>query len=191
MSDGLFEDYIYKIKTAIDGISRTSVTQALGVLSATFNSNGKICIAGNGGSAATASHFATDLSRCTNVNGEPVRSISLCDNAGLLTAISNDFGFEYIFTRQLNNIAAKGDLLVVISASGTSKNILRAIEFAKSHKISTLALTGFDGGQARFLADFSLHVPTINGDYGVVEDVHLMLCHYLSSRFIAAKQFSI
>jgi D-sedoheptulose 7-phosphate isomerase len=179
MSDGLFEDYIYKIKTAIDGISRTSVTQALGVLSATFNSNGKICIAGNGGSAATASHFATDLSRCTNVNGEPVRSISLCDNAGLLTAISNDFGFEYIFTRQLNNIAAKGDLL------------LRAIEFAKSHKISTLALTGFDGGQARFLADFSLHVPTINGDYGVVEDVHLMLCHYLSSRFIAAKQFSI
>jgi len=149
----------------------------------TSNSGKGLWLSGNGGSAATASHFATDLSRCNNSFGDPIRGISLCGNSGLITAISNDFGFDQIFTRQLSNAAVKGDLLVVISASGNSKNLLLAMEWAKNNGVKTLALTGFDGGKAKMLADTSLHVPTSDGDYGVAEDAHSMLCHFLSSQF--------
>jgi D-sedoheptulose 7-phosphate isomerase len=146
-------------------------------------SKGKIWIIGNGGSAATASHFATDLSRCSNSVGEPVHAISLCDNSSLITAIGNDFGFDSVFSRQLSKAAISGDLLIVISASGNSKNLLKAMEWAKGNGIKTLALTGFDGGKAKILADSSLHVPTTSGDYGVAEHAHSILCHFLSSQF--------
>lgn len=183
MGISTFDQYINRINLALAEMSQTSVDEALGLLSKTFESNNRIWIAGNGGSAATASHFATDLSRCNNSSGQPVNGISLCDNSGLITAISNDFGFDLVFSCQLSNAAVKGDLLIVISASGNSKNLLLAIEWAKDNGVKTLALTGFDGGKAKVLADTSLHVPTSNGDYGVAEDAHSILCHFLSSQF--------
>lgn len=183
MASSTFDKYINRINLALTNVQQTSVDEALLMLTETFDSGKTIWVAGNGGSAATASHFATDLSRCTNSFGEPVRGISLCDNLGLITAIGNDFGFDSVFSRQLNNVAVKGDLLMVISASGNSKNLLLAIEWAKKNGLKTLALTGFDGGKAKVLADTSLHVPTSNGDYGVAEDSHSMLCHFLSSQF--------
>ena len=88
-----------------------------------------------------------------------------------------------VFSRQLSNAAVKGDLLIAISASGNSKNLLLAMGWAKNNGVKTLALTGFDGGKAKMLADTSLHVPTSDGDYGVAEDAHSMLCHFLSSQF--------
>ena len=175
--------YVNRVNAALNGVSQASIDSALNNLSVTFDSNNRVWTAGNGGSAATASHFATDLSRCNNSTGQPVKAISLCDNSSLLSAIGNDFGFEFIFSHQLSKLAATGDLLVILSASGNSNNLLKAIEWAKLNGVSTLSLTGFDGGEAKILADTSLHVPTTIGDYGVAEDAHSMLCHFLSSQF--------
>ncbi len=183
MATNSFDQYLDRIKSALNGIPQSSVDAALQLLAETFDSNHGVWIIGNGGSAATASHFATDLSRCNNSTGNPVKGISLCDNSALITAIGNDLGFEHVFSEQLRILAVQDDLLIVLSASGNSKNLLLAIEWAKANGVRTLALTGFDGGRAKVLGDVSLHVPTKFGDYGVAEDSHSILCHYLSSVF--------
>jgi D-sedoheptulose 7-phosphate isomerase len=159
------------------------LSAAISLIRDTVDAGNRLWVCGNGGSAATASHFATDLSRCSNSSGEPVKGISLCDNTGLITAIGNDFGFDLVFSRQLSTAAMTGDLFIVITASGNSKNLLLAMEWAKNNGVRTLAITGFDGGKAKILADASLHVPTTNGDYGVAEDAHSILCHFVSSQF--------
>src|ERR1017187_7503128 len=107
---------------------------------------------GNGGSAATASHFANDLSIGTNSYNKPFRVISLTDNVAILTAVGNDFGYEEIFVRQLRSLGRSGDVLVGISASGNSPNLVRAFEYAKSVGISTVAITAFDGGRMKAIA---------------------------------------
>jgi len=183
MIESSIRTYLSSINESLNKLSESSMNSAIAALSLTMNSNKTIWIAGNGGSAATASHFATDLSRCNNENGYPVKGISLCDNSGLITAIGNDFGFDYIFSKQLSKLAVGGDLLVTLSASGNSRNLILAMNWARSNGISNLALTGFDGGQAKLLADTSLHVPTAHGEYGVAEDAQSILCHYLSSQF--------
>ena len=178
-----FSNYTKRINMAFSKIDQSSIDKVLSVLNQSFESGARIWIAGNGGSAATASHFATDLSRCKNSKYETIKGISLCDNSGLITAISNDFGYEYIFSRQLSNLATSGDLLIVLSASGNSKNILEVLEWAKNNQVKTIALTGFDGGEANKIADISIHIPTEIGDYGVAEDTHSIICHFLSSQF--------
>ena len=176
-------NYTKRINLAFSKIDQSNIEKALFELNQSFESGARIWIAGNGGSAATASHFATDLSRCKNSRNKPIKGISLCVNSGLITAISNDFGYEYIFSRQLSNLATAGDLLIVLSASGNSKNILEVLGWAKNNQVKTIALTGFDGGEANKMADISLHIPTEIGDYGVAEDTHSIICHFLSSQF--------
>jgi len=183
LQSSTFENYLKRVNKALSLIDSDHLLAAVSMIRDTVETGNSLWLSGNGGSAATASHFATDLSRCNNSSGEPVKGISLCDNSGLITAIGNDFGFDLVFSRQLSNVAVKGDLLVVISASGNSKNLILAMEWAKNNGVKTLALTGFDGGKAKMLADTSLHVPTSDGDYGVAEDAHSMLCHFLSSQF--------
>ncbi len=178
-----FNNYAKRISLALSKIDQSSIGKALFVLNQSFESGARVWIAGNGGSAATASHFATDLSRCKNSNDKSIKGISLCDNSGLITAISNDFGYEYIFSHQLSNLATSGDLLIILSASGNSKNILEVLCWAKNNQVKTIALTGFDGGEANKMADISIHIPTEIGDYGVVEDAHSIICHFLSSQF--------
>jgi len=183
MNSDNFINYTKRINLAFSKIDQSSIEKVLLVLNQSFESGARIWIAGNGGSAATASHFATDLSRCRNSRHKPIKGISLCDNSGLITAISNDFGYEYIFSRQLSNLATAGDLLIVLSASGNSKNILEVLGWAKNNQVKTIALTGFDGGEANKMADISIYIPTEIGDYGVAEDVHSIVCHFLSSKF--------
>ena len=183
MLESSLETYFSSINKALSQVSKISVDKALSVIAQVIDTNKTIWIAGNGGSAATASHFATDLSRCNSVTGSPVRGVSLCDNSSLITAIGNDFGFDSVFSKQLSNLAVKGDLLVTISASGNSKNLLSAMNWAGANGVNNLALTGFDGGLARSIADFSLHVPTKSGEYALAEDAHSILCHFLSSQF--------
>ena len=178
-----FINYIKHINSAISKIDQSSIEKVLFVLNQSFESGVRIWIAGNGGSAATASHFATDLSRCKNSSDKPIKGISLCDNSGLITAIGNDFGYEYIYSRQLSKLATIGDLLIVLTASGNSKNILEVLRWAKNNQVKTIALTGFDGGEANKMADISIHIPTEIGEYGVVEDAHSIICHFLSSQF--------
>lgn len=136
---------------------------------------------GNGGSAATASHFANDLSIGTNEYDHPFRAISLTDNIPIISAIGNDFGYEEIFVRQLRILGQRGDVLVAISASGNSTNLLRAMEYAKQINIKTVAITAFDGGKMKVLADEGIHVPTEAKEYGPAEDVHMVLDHLVGA----------
>jgi D-sedoheptulose 7-phosphate isomerase len=141
---------------------------------------------GNGGSAATASHFANDFAVGTRSLEKPFRAFSLSDNISGLTATGNDHGFEEIFYRQLANCALKdGDLVVAISASGNSPNIIKAVDYANGRGAFTVGLTGFDGGKLKKISKLSLHVPTEKGEYGPVEDIHMIFDH-VSQNFICA-----
>lgn len=144
---------------------------------------------GNGGSAATASHFANDLSIGTNDYARPFRAISLTDNVAIITAIGNDFGYEDIFVRQLRILGSKGDVLVGISASGNSPNVVKAFDYARSAGIKVVAITAFDGGKMKSLAEEGIHVPTEPKEYGPAEDAHMILDHLIGAylmRFIRA-----
>jgi len=136
---------------------------------------------GNGGSAATASHFANDLAVGTQSDAKPFRAVSLTDNVAILTALGNDFGYDQIFVRQLRVLGRRGDMLVGISASGNSPNLLRAFEYAREAGIITLAITAFDGGKLRGQADAGIHVPTEPKEYGPAEDAHMVLDHLISA----------
>ena len=153
MSQPNLTDYVARIFASFERVNSESLKGVVDLLRESIESNCRIWIIGNGGSAATASHFATDLNRCTNSVGESVKAMSLCDNTSLITAIGNDFGYDQVFSRQLHNSASSGDLLIILSASGNSRNIISALEWAQNNKVTTLALTGFDGGQAKVLAD--------------------------------------
>lgn len=135
---------------------------------------------GNGGSASTASHFATDVGVGSLSDEQPFRVLSLTDNSAVMTATANDHHYDHVFVRQLRVLARPDDVLVAISASGNSPNLIRAIEYAKTVPMTCVALTAFDGGEMRKAADLCLHVPTEVGEYGPAEDVHLMLNHALS-----------
>lgn len=140
-----------------------------------------IFFAGNGGSAATASHFTQDIGEIVRkVGGKPFRTFSLNDHAAAMTAISNDYDYTQVFTLQLANHIQPGDVLVVISASGNSPNVVKAVEMAKAHKATTIALVGFDGGKLANISDIVVMVKTEKGQYGPVEDVHLVLDHMIT-----------
>ena len=141
---------------------------------------------GNGGSAATASHFANDLSIGTRTGDEkPFRAISLTDNVAVMTALANDEGYDAMFVDQLKVHFRDGDSLVAISASGNSPNVIAAVEYARSRGATIVGLTGFDGGKLRPLSDISLHVATEKGEYGPVEDMHMIFDHLIGSYLIA------
>jgi D-sedoheptulose 7-phosphate isomerase len=137
-----------------------------------------VFIAGNGGSAATASHFACDLSKGTRSNGPPTfRVVALTDSLPVLTAWANDNGYHRIFAEQLQSLARPGDLLVLISASGNSPNIVAAAEEARALGVASIGLTGRCGGQLAQLVDLAVRVPS--DQIEVVEDAHLVVAHSL------------
>lgn len=137
----------------------------------------RIFICGNGGSAATASHFALDLVK----NAEGFKAIALSDSTPMLTALANDIGYTATFAAQLESLATGGDVLLAISASGNSRNILAALRAARPRGLWNIGLLGFDGGEAKELCDVSVVVPC--NDYALVEDVHMAICHMLTTHF--------
>ena len=145
-----------------------------------------IFVAGNGGSAATATTMANDIGfdiiKKTGTD-KPFRVFALTDNTSVITAISNDVGYENIFINQLKIHYRKGDILVVISASGNSKNVVLAASWVKSMGGKVIGLLGFDGGALREICDISILIPSAPGDYGPVEDMHLMVNHLLAHWF--------
>ncbi len=143
----------------------------------------QIFFIGNGGSAATASHFANDISIGTRVTEKPFKAIALTDNMAIITAVANDDGYEYIFTKQLQNFATPKDVLVAISASGNSPNVIHTVNWARQLGMKVIGLTGFDGGKLRELSDIKIHVQTMKGEYGPVEDVHMFVDHLIGSYF--------
>ena len=139
-----------------------------------------VFVAGNGGSATTASHMATDLGVGSLRRSNPIRCISLVENAGVLTATGNDLDFSSIFSQQIKLLGKSGDLLICFSASGNSKNLLDAVAAAKIIGVTTVGITGFDGGQLKEVCDLGIHIPTEIGSYGVVEDSHSTVSHLLT-----------
>ena len=139
---------------------------------------------GNGGSAATSSHFANDLGYGTDSYDKPFRVVSLADNNAAMTALANDFGYEEMFVRQLRVLGKPGDVVVGISASGNSPNLLKAFEFARAAGIRTVSITAFDGGRLRQMADQGVHVPTGPKEYGPAEDAHMILDHLVGAYFM-------
>lgn len=137
-----------------------------------------VLVAGNGGSASTASHYVTDLVKTAWVPGlRRLRALSLTENPGLTTALGNDISFEETLSFPLESYGREGDLLIAISGSGNSPNIVKACELARDRGIEVAALTGFDGGAIGRIADLHVNVPSDN--YGLVEDVHLSIGHML------------
>ena len=146
----------------------------------------RIFFIGNGGSAATASHFANDIAIGSRSWKKPFRVVSLTDNVAIMTAIANDYGYERVFTLQLQTLLTDDDVVVAISASGNSPNLLSAVEYANGVGATTVAITGFDGGELRRIARQCVHVPTQKGEYGPAEDVHLVLDHLVGAYLMHA-----
>ena len=146
--------------------------------------NSTIFFIGNGGSAATASHFANDIAIGTRTEGKHFRVISLCDNQAVITAIANDDGYEKVFSQQLKVLLKEQDLVISISASGNSPNLIHAINTAKNMNATTIGISAFDGGKMKEIVDFSLHVPTEKGEYGPAEDAHMVLDHLVGNYLI-------
>ena len=142
--------------------------------------NKTLFVAGNGGSATTASHMVTDLGVGSQKHGCGIRAIGLTDNQGVLTATSNDLSYDKIFSEQLRLLAKPNDLFLAFSASGNSKNLVEAFKVAKEIRVKTIAVTGFDGGEIMKKADYSIHIHTEIGNYGVVEDVHSVISHLIT-----------
>lgn len=144
-----------------------------------------IYIIGNGGSAATASHMVNDLGIGLKRRGlKNLKVQSLADNTPVCTAIANDIGYENIFYMQLKDTIVKDDVLVAISCSGNSPNITNAVLYAKEIGACVIGVTGFDGGELKKLSDINFHVETKTGNYGLVEDVHMILDHMIYSYYI-------
>lgn len=173
--------YLEYLNSVLKGIDTAEIGRFIQTLLDARERGATIYFIGNGGSAATASHFANDLAIGTNSYDKPFRVISLTDNQAVITALGNDLGYEEIFVRQLRVLGVAGDVVVGISASGNSPNLVRTFEYAKSAGIKTVALTAFDGGKMKQMADECVHVPTAPKEYGPAEDAHMVLDHLVGA----------
>ena len=181
------EAYLDYLTSVLKTIDAREIGQFIETLLDARERGATIYFIGNGGSAATASHFANDIAIGTNSYEKPFRAVSLTDSNAIITAVGNDFGFEEIFVRQLRVLGRAGDVVVAISASGNSPNLIRAFDYAKSIGIKTVAITAFDGGKMKQMADEGVHVPTAPKEYGPAEDAHMVLDHLVGAylmRFI-------
>jgi D-sedoheptulose 7-phosphate isomerase len=173
-----YVDYLSGVLKAID---YDAVATFVNLLVEARNRGSVVYFIGNGGSASTASHFANDLAIGTLAREKPFRVVSLTDNQAVITAVANDFGYEEVFSQQIQVLGKPGDVLVAISASGNSPNLLRAMHSASQQAITTVAITAFDGGQMRVQTDHGVHIPTEAGEYGPAEDAHLILNHLVGN----------
>lgn len=178
-----FKSYFSLLSRLMHSLNPEDISGIIDVFESARRSGRQIFFIGNGGSAVTAMHFANDLAALA-VKGLSFRTIALVDNIAKITSIANDDGYASIFMRQLECLLKKKDILVAISASGNSKNIINAAKFAKRKGGVVVALVGFDGGGLKKIADHSILIKTKKGEYGPVEDMHLILDHLISSYFM-------
>ena len=179
------DDYLNYISDLISQLDRNHISEFVDHVLGVRDNKQTIFFLGNGGSASTASHFVNDISLGSRQFENPFRAISLCDNQAVITAIANDDGYENIFLQQLQTQAKPGDSMVCISASGNSKNLVKAVEWSKANGIHTISLTAFDGGYLKQHTDLNIHVPTKIGEYGPAEDLHMVICGLIGSYFRA------
>ncbi len=182
-------DYLINL---LDNLDLDVVDRIITEIEAATGRGNTIYCLGNGGSASIASHFANDLAIGTLSDGAPcLRVVSLADNLSILTAVSNDTGYENIFFRQLEPCLRQGDVIIALSVSGDSPNVVKAVELARTRGAVIVSCTGFDGGALRRLSDVCLHVPTIRGEYGPVEDIFMVLDHIIYTYLNLARRGSL
>jgi D-sedoheptulose 7-phosphate isomerase len=174
--------YLREFAELLQSVDLDALERVVECLRRVRDAGGTVYLAGNGGSAAIASHWANDLGKGTKASSRAfMRVICLSDNVSWLTALANDEGYDRVFSGQLENFAGRGDLFVAISASGSSPNLIEAVELARERGVVTIGLLGFDGGVLRGLVDECLWLPTDPGKYGLVESGHSVLCDILTT----------
>ena len=172
------QDYISTLQLTMDQLPHQLIADVIDLLQQARMKGSQVFILGNGGSASTASHFACDLAKNTRKEGLPhFRVIGLTDNVALFSALANDEGYENVFSEQLTNLIRPGDIVIAISASGNSKNVIKAVEAAHRHEATVIGFTGFDGGCLGQSANINIHVNSNIIEH--VEDIHLMLEHLI------------
>ncbi|MCK5022707.1 MAG: SIS domain-containing protein [Candidatus Aenigmarchaeota archaeon] len=181
--NGFVDNYFSELKKIFDKMNSKNIEEITDVIYKAYENQRNIFILGNGGSASTASHFACDLgkgtlSRVYDKNEKRFRVISLTDNAATISAYANDLSFDDIFVQQLRNLVHRGDIVIAITGSGNSKNVLKAMEYAKDAGAVTVGMLGFDGGKVKQFLDKYVIVPS--NHYGRVEDLHIILEHLIT-----------
>lgn len=168
--------YFQRLKSAIDRLSLADINQVMSILEQARDAGKMIFIMGNGGSAATASHYVCDFNKGVSLNQEKkYKFLCLNDNIPSLMAYANDLTYEDIFVKALSTYFQSGDVVIGISGSGNSINVLRAIEYANQHGGITVGLSGYDGGKLKKMAQYNIHIPM--DDMQITEDLHMVLDH--------------
>jgi D-sedoheptulose 7-phosphate isomerase len=173
-------DYLELVCREIQRLDPAQIEKVSELVEAAYDDGRFVFICGNGGSGANASHLCEDLAKCTLCDFQSqkrLKVLSLTDNTAGIMAWANDEGYDRIFLEQLKNLASPGDLLLAISGSGNSPNILKAVEWANKHGLTTVGITGFSGGTLRSLAHYSLHAPI--DDMGIAESLHQVVFHWI------------
>jgi D-sedoheptulose 7-phosphate isomerase len=182
--------YLQRVQQEVDRVSQADLARWSDTLFTAWQDGKSVFIIGNGGSATTASHMAEDLGKSTLVESDlhdeslrRLKVLSLTDNVGWLTAVANDLDYDQVFVQQLMNYGSAGDLLLAISGSGNSANVLNAVDWANRHQLATFGLTGYDGGQLKQIQQDGLHLQL--DDMGMVESIHLCLFHWVLNDLFA------
>jgi len=182
------KDYLTRLKQILDDIDVDVISDIVDTLEETIENKSRIYILGNGGSAATASHMVNDLGaglRRRDVINFDVTSLG--DNSSVVTAIANDIGYENIFYMQMKGHINADDVVIAISCSGDSPNIIKAVDYAKDLGCKIIGVTGFNGGYLKKISNINFHVDAPEGEYGLVEDAHMILDHIIYSYYIQAE----
>jgi D-sedoheptulose 7-phosphate isomerase len=186
MREELIELYIKNEIDILSKINTVSINKFINLVNMTQQKRSTIYVCGNGGSALTASHISCDFNKCLNEFYEnKFNVVCLNDNVGIITALANDISYEDIYSKQLINKLKREDLLIVISGSGNSNNVIKAAKYAKMVGTYVVSLTGFDGGKLKTLSDFDINIPISNMQ--IVEDVHLMISHLIAWSIITER----
>ena len=172
-------EYMDNIGQQLQLVNDPNIDKATHAIYNAWRGDRRVFVYGNGGSAHSASHWALDLMKTAAIDGQPrLKAMSLVDNIGTMTAVGNDISFDEIFRYPLHAYAEEGDVAVAISCSGNSANAVYATQWARAHGMTTITLTGFNGGKLRELGDINVHVPSDN--YGVIEDIHMACGHMVA-----------
>ena len=178
------QEYLARLQNEIERIDQQPLQQWADLLFQAWLHNRFVFLLGNGGSGTTASHMAEDLGKSTlreddlrDESKKRLKVLSLTDNAGWIMAVGNDLDYDQIFVQQLMNYGQPDDLVIAISGSGNSPNVLNAVDWANRHRLTTFGLTGYDGGQLKQVQQYGLHIDL--HDMGMVESIHLCLFHWV------------
>jgi D-sedoheptulose 7-phosphate isomerase len=182
--------YFATVQSVLNTVPFDAADAVVDVLMQANRAGRTVYICGNGGSATTATHFACDLAKRTIVEGQPrFRVIALTDNIALMTALSNDISYDQVFAEQLRPLVRAGDVVIAISGSGNSPNVLNAVAVANAAGATTIGFCGFAGGRLKDMVDLPVHIPHHN--MAMVEDIHLMLEHAICEKLLALQMTEV